>query len=97
MVSANTRVKRDDGQWHWPCHRDLMSGVGDNATVYSRIYTFHYRPSILWLYPDTEAHLTDSMKRGLASLIGIHKITPETAVKSNTTRKTLFFLKEVLF
>jgi len=78
-------------------HRDLMVGTGDDETVHSGIYSFGYKREepTLWLYPNAVNVLNDGMRQGLASLIGVHMITAETPVRSNTTRKVLFRLGDI--
>ncbi len=93
-LSDNKGEKDDAGDWYYPCHRDLLDENKDDITCYSGIYSWALGPE-LYLYPDAEAALNEDMKKGLASLIGVHQITPETPVISNTSRKVLFRLKDV--
>lgn len=84
------------GEWKYPSHRDLFDGAGDDETVYPGIYSYGFREGpTLWLYPHTESAMNDAMRRGLASLIGVHQINVETPVRSNSSRGVLFTLKEV--
>ena len=80
-----------------PCHRDLVDGKKGDETVFSGLYCYNPRENqvTLWLYGFAENALTDKMKMGLKSLIGVHKIAATTAVLSNTSRKTLFCLKDI--
>jgi len=96
FLSDNKKIKDEFGEWVYPNHRDLIVGFGDDETVYSGIYSWGYGAIEFYLYPDAERILNFEMKKGLASLIGVHKITSETAVYSNTSRKLLFFLGDVL-
>ena len=95
FLSDGRKVKRD-GQWLYPCHRDLIAGDGRDATFYSGIYSYGFAegPSF-WLYPHTEGALNPEMIRGLCSLIGVHRISKDTPVFSNTTRNLLFVLREI--
>ncbi len=93
-LSDNKGEKDEAGDWYYPCHRDLLDENKDDITCYSGIYSWANGPE-LYLYPDAEAALNEDMKKGLASLIGVHQITPETPVISNTSRKVLFRLKDV--
>lgn len=79
----------------YPCHRDLCSGKGDDATIYSGLYCYsaHNAPA-LFLYPDTVEALNAAMKTALCSLIGVHRITGETKVYANSPRRFLFTLKD---
>lgn len=102
-LSESGRVYLSDGRkvkcagtWTYPCHRDLVVGEGLDATVYSGIYSYGYAEGpTLWLYPHTERHLTAGMMKGLASLIGVHRISGETKVLSNTSRELLFTLNDI--
>lgn len=80
-----------------PCHRDLIDGQGDNETLYSGLYCYNPKDKevTLWMYPNLEHAFNDEMKKGLKSLIGVHKITSKTKVLSNTHRNTLFTLEEI--
>lgn len=92
LLSDGRKIKVD-GTWRFPCRRDLVVGHGEHRTVYSGIYSFdaRYGPTI-WLYPDAESALSDRIRAGLASLIGVHRIAPETPVRSNNGRQVLFVL-----
>ena len=79
---------------YYPCHRDLINGEGIHKTKYPGIYSWSKEIAI-WLYPDLERNLTKDMKRGLAKLIGVHRITNQTPVKSNTERDILFLLGDI--
>lgn len=80
----------------YPCHRDLYSGKGDDATVYSGLYCYNPNDKpALYLYPSAVEVLNNSMKTALCSLIGVHRITVETTVYANSPRKMLFVLAEV--
>lgn len=93
-LSDGRKVKRD-GEWVFPCHRDLIDGRDKDATMYSGIYSYGFKEGpTLWLYPDAEGALNIAMQAGLASLIGVHKITHDTPVRSNTRRHVLFRLGE---
>jgi len=95
-LSDNTPIQIGEG-WRYPTHRYMIVGEGRDKTVFSGIYSFGFKEDpALWLYPDTEKYLNEEMKKGLASLIGVHSITKDTPVKSNTGRKTLFTLGEIL-
>lgn len=71
-------------------HISLHPGYGG---IYSW-RTWKGEPTQLWLYPAAEVNLTPAMMNGLASLIGVHKITPDTPVYSNFHRNILFRLKD---
>lgn len=95
FLSDGRKVKRE-GEWSYPCHRDLIDGEGQDRTVFSGIYSYGYAEGpTLWLYPFTEVALNDAMRQGLSSLIGVHRIAATTAVRSNNSRETLFLLREV--
>lgn len=93
-VRGGLHGRRDiDDEFTHPCHRDLVDGRGDDATVYAGIYSFGAEVC-LWLYPQAEGALNEAMRAGLKSLIGVHLITATTPVKSNTSRRVLFILGE---
>ncbi len=97
-LSDNKKVKDELGEWGYPNHRDLVVGSGDDKTVYSGIYSW-FNGIILWLYPATEFMWEENptnIEKGLASLIGVHKITKDTPVYSNTSRNILFRLGDVV-
>lgn len=94
-LSDGRKIKQE-GVWGFPNHRDLIDGQGDDETVYSGIYSYGFREGpTLWLYPHAEGALTAAMRRGLASLMGVHQIDAATTVRSNTSRKVLFSLGEI--
>ena len=94
-LSDNRPTEGRGGLLHHPCHRDLITGQGDDETIWAGIYSWS-REVTIWLYPSTEGAVMrrEEMRKGLASLIGVHKITEKTPVKSNTERGTLFLLGE---
>jgi hypothetical protein len=96
FLSDNRKVKDEEG-WGYPSHRDIDVGSGVDRTSYSAIYSFEkeWGPTI-WLYPDTEGSLNKEMRIGLSSLIGVHQITADTPVRSNTGRNILFRLGNVV-
>ena len=94
-LSDGRKIKRS-GTWHYPCHRDLVSGEGKDRTVFSGIYNYGYAEgSSLWLYPDAEGALNDEIRQSLCSLIGVHLIDSRTAVFSNTSHDLLFILGDM--
>ena len=93
-LSDNVKFKDDFGEYGYPNHRDLIVGSGKDETIHSGIYSWTpYKGEIatLWLYPFTEEILNNEMKKGLASLIGVHKIIENTPVYSNTGRRDILF------
>jgi hypothetical protein len=99
-ISLSGRIFLSDnvlkGDFRYPCHRDLIDGEGIHETVYSCIYSWSNGEPTIWLYPDAERSLNRDMKRGLNSLIGVHKITSGTPVRSNSERGVIFRLGEVI-
>lgn len=93
-LSRATEGTNIDREWFYPCHRDMEDGTGEDKTCLSGIYTFSGTP-ILWLYPLAERYLGSKIKAGLGSLVGVHRITGQTEVRSNTSRKVLFLLADV--
>ena len=79
-----------------PCHRDIIDGEGEDKTLYSGLYCYNprHKAVTLWLYPAAEQVLNENMRDALKTLIGVDRITGDTVVYSNTTRKKLFALKE---
>ena len=79
------------GGRYYPSHRSLDG--------YSAIYSFGYpddwkHDGTIWLYPDAYKNI-EKVKPALKSLKGKYGMTGETTVKSNTTRKELFQLKDL--
>lgn len=70
----------------YPCHRDLIDGVGKDETHYSGLYCWKGNDATLWLYPHCEQIFNHDMLTGLKSLIGIHKIHSQTKIYSNVWR-----------
>lgn len=95
-ISEGRRIKVD-GQWIYPCHRNLIEGEGDDCTYFSGIYSYGFKSDgpTLWLYPHAEKGMNEMMRQGLASLIGVHRITGNTPVRSNSDRHIIFRLNEV--
>jgi hypothetical protein len=79
----------------YPNHRDLIDGYGKDLTVYGGIYSWDKGKTGFYLYPNTVEALNDDMKRGLASLIGVHKITERTPVYVNSSKNLLFRLGDI--
>ena len=79
----------------YPNHRDLIDGYGKDLTIYGGIYSWDKGKTGLYLYPNTVEVLNDDMKRGLASLIGVHKITEITPVYVNSSKNLLFRLGDI--
>tara|TARA_B100000809_G_C15133722_1_gene529614 strand:- start:54 stop:485 length:432 start_codon:yes stop_codon:yes gene_type:complete len=80
-----------------PCHRDIVDGEGDDMTAFSGLYCYNPKDKTvtLWLYGFAEEKLCESMKQGLKALVGVDKITENTIVYSNDSRKALFKLSEI--
>lgn len=75
----------------YPCHRDLIDGENDDKTVYSGLYCWRPRKKdpTLWLYPCAEKFFNIEMLNALKSLIGVHDITENTKVYSNSYRNVI--------
>lgn len=89
-----------------PCHRDLHDGEGDDATVYSGIYSWNNDTPEIYVYPYLkQIILDDGVISALNSLVGVHDITSGVEVIDNSSRKVIYNLgclnydsaKKVLF
>jgi hypothetical protein len=82
-------------EYDYPNHRNLVVGEGKDQTIYSGLYSWKNQRPELYLYYDAEKALNMQMRRGLASLIGVHLINANTPVISNTYRNVLFRLGNI--
>lgn len=91
-VSLSGRIWLTDNR-QFPCHRDLIDGEGDDATVHSGILSWNRGKIELYAYPYLVQVLDlPAVRDGLKSLIGVYGMTQDTPVISNCSRKVLFRL-----
>jgi len=94
-VSLSGRIWLTDNK-DKPSHRQLISGDGEDATVYSGIFSWAKGEPTIWTYPHLESVLHNpEVKEAIKSLLGVKGITESTPVISNGSRKTLFMVGEI--